>query len=55
MTTLIIIAILVLAFVFYYNKAIKLIEAVRNNLKQIDIQLDRRYKVFEALKSRAKF
>lgn len=49
MTTLIIIAILVLAFVFYYNKAIKLIEAVRNNLKQIDIQLDRRYKVFEAL------
>ncbi len=26
-----------------------MIEAVRNNEKQIDIQLDRRYKVFESL------
>lgn len=32
-----------------YNTLIGLIEAVRNNNKQIDIQLDRRYKVFESL------
>lgn len=32
-----------------YNHLIGLIEAVRNNNKQIDIQLDRRYKVFESL------
>lgn len=32
-----------------YNGLIGLIEAVRNNQKQIDIQLDRRYKVFESL------
>lgn len=35
--------------VITYNKLIALIEAVRNNQKQIDIQLDRRYKVFESL------
>lgn len=32
-----------------YNALVRLIEAVRNNKKQIDIQLDRRYKVFESL------
>ncbi len=32
-----------------YNALIRLIEAVNNNKKQIDIQLDRRYKVFESL------
>lgn len=32
-----------------YNKLIGMIEAVDNNNKQIDIQLDRRYKVFESL------
>jgi len=32
-----------------YNKLIGLIEAVNNNKKQIDIQLDRRFKVFESL------
>lgn len=32
-----------------YNMLIRLIEAIRNNQKQIDIQLDRRFKVFESL------
>ena len=32
-----------------YNRLIAQIEAVRNNQKQIDIQLDRRFKVFESL------
>ena len=32
-----------------YNKLIALIEAINNNQRQIDIQLDRRYKVFESL------
>ena len=32
-----------------YNKAIAYIEAIINNNKQIDIQLDRRFKVFESL------
>ncbi|MBU1926644.1 MAG: LemA family protein [Pseudomonadota bacterium] len=36
-------------FVSIYNKLIHQIEAIRNNKKQIDIQLDRRYKVFESL------
>ncbi len=35
--------------VLTYNRLISQIEAVRNNQKQIDIQLDRRYKVFESL------
>lgn len=35
--------------VMTYNALIAMIEAVRNNEKQIDIQLDRRYKVFESL------
>lgn len=32
-----------------YNKLIRLVEAVNNNKKQIDIQLDRRFKVYESL------
>src|ERR1700736_1224254 len=47
---ILIIAIVIGSFiVFTYNSLIALIEAVRNNQKQIDIQLDRRYKVFESL------
>lgn len=32
-----------------YNALIRLIEAVNNNQRQIDIQLDRRFKVFQSL------
>lgn len=47
---ILIIALAIAAFiVFAYNGLIALIEAVRNNQKQIDIQLDRRFKVFESL------
>ncbi len=53
MTIAIIIVILVIVLAFWivaiYNKLIRMIEAVNNNNKQIDIQLDRRYKVFESL------
>lgn len=45
-------AVAVLMFLFVisiYNTLIRMIEAVRNNQKQIDIQLDRRFKVFESL------
>lgn len=52
MTFLIILILIVLIgvyVVFTYNSLIAMIEAVRNNQKQIDIQLDRRYKVFESL------
>lgn len=38
-----------LGFIGIYNKLIRMIEAVRNNQKQVDIQLDRRFKVFESL------
>ena len=44
-----IIAVIAIAVVGIYNALIALIEAVRNNERQIDIQLDRRYKVFESL------
>jgi len=46
---LIILAVVAVFVVFTYNQLIALIEAVRNNQKQIDIQLDRRFKVFESL------
>lgn len=47
---ILIIIILVVAYmVLTYNALIAMIEAVRNNERQIDIQLDRRYKVFESL------
>src|SRR6266487_1445538 len=47
---LLIVIVAIIGFIiFTYNGLIALIEAVRNNQKQIDIQLDRRYKVFESL------
>ncbi len=46
---LIIAALLVIFLVVTYNRIIAEIEAVKNNQKQIDVQLDRRYKVFESL------
>lgn len=53
MTTFIIILVILLVLAGYivsvYNALIGMIEAVKNNEKQIDIQLDRRYKVFESL------
>jgi len=50
--SLILILILLLVIVYIiltYNRLIAQIEAIRNNHKQIDIQLDRRFKVFESL------
>ena len=38
-----------IAIIGIYNALIAMIEAIKNNNKQIDIQLDRRYKVFESL------
>lgn len=35
--------------IMIYNKLIYLIETVNNNKNQIDVQLDRRYKVYESL------
>jgi LemA protein len=51
MFTFIIIGLLVIIglAVLLYNRLIAQIEAIRNNQKQIDIQLDRRFKVFESL------
>ena len=47
---LIIAAILAVALVVaVYNRLIRFIEAINNNQKQINIQLDRRFKVFESL------
>lgn len=46
---IIVLAIIAFGFIGIYNKLIRLIEAVRNNNRQIDVQLDRRYKVFESL------
>lgn len=46
---IIILALLAACFVAIYNRLIRDIEAVNNNEKQIDIQLDRRYKVFQSL------
>ena len=49
----IIILLIILALIGYviltYNRLIAQIETIRNNQKQIDIQLDRRFKVFESL------
>ncbi|MBB71905.1 MAG: LemA family protein [Legionellales bacterium] len=41
--------ILIGAIVGIYNRLIRMIEAINNNKRQIDIQLDRRFKVFESL------
>jgi LemA protein len=46
---LVIIALIILWVIGIYNRLISLIETVNNNKRQIDIQLDRRYKVFESL------
>lgn len=49
---MIILAIIVVIAVYVisiYNRLISMIETVRNNQKQVDIQLDRRYKVFQSL------
>lgn len=46
---LLVLAALVGFVILTYNRLIAQIEAVRNNQKQIDIQLDRRFKVFESL------
>jgi LemA protein len=49
-TIILIILLVVIGFIILtYNQLIALIEAVCNNQKQIDIQLDRRFKVFESL------
>ena len=44
-----ILAIVVIFIVGTYNSLVQKREIVRNDLRQIDIQLDRRYKVFESL------
>lgn len=46
---LVIILALVGFVILTYNRLISQIETIRNNQKQIDIQLDRRFKVFESL------
>jgi LemA protein len=46
---LLILAALVGFVILTYNRIIAQIETVKNNQKQIDIQLDRRFKVFESL------
>ncbi len=46
---LIIVAVLIFWIVGVYNSLIRFIEAIKNNQRQIDIQLDRRFKVFESL------
>lgn len=53
MSALVIFVIILFVFAAWvitiYNKLIRMIEATHNNEKQIDIQLDRRFKVFESL------
>lgn len=49
LTLLVIAAIIIFMAIGIYNSLIGLIEAVNNNLRQIDIQLDRRFKIFESL------
>lgn len=49
MIILVVIALIVTWGISVYNVLISLIEAINNNKKQIDIQLDRRFKVFESL------
>jgi LemA protein len=54
MLTFLVTILILIALVFFwavgiYNTLISLIEAINNNKKQIDIQLDRRFKVFESL------
>ena len=50
LTFLVIAVVLVLLWgILLYNNLIRLIEEVNNNKNQIDVQLDRRYKVYETL------
>lgn len=54
MVTFLVIMLIIVALVAFwiistYNTMIALIEAINNNKKQIDIQLDRRFKVLESL------
>lgn len=54
MGTFLIIILAIIALLFFvvigiYNSLIGLIETINNNKRQIDIQLDRRFKVFESL------
>lgn len=49
MYILILLAVVAIWFFATYNNLIRLIEAINNNKKQIDIQLDRRFKVYESL------
>jgi LemA protein len=46
---LVIIILLFFVVIGIYNALIGMIEAINNNKRQIDIQLDRRFKVFESL------
>ncbi|HHF7365823.1 TPA: LemA family protein [Legionella bozemanae] len=46
---IIIVVLIFLWAISIYNTLIHLIEAINNDKKQIDIQLDRRFKVFESL------
>lgn len=46
---LVAVVVMVVWVISIYNKLIALIEAINNNKRQIDIQLDRRFKVFESL------
>ncbi|MCX7116888.1 MAG: LemA family protein [Legionellales bacterium] len=46
---LVALALVLLWSIGIYNALIALIEAINNNKRQIDIQLDRRFKVFESL------
>jgi LemA protein len=52
MTTVLIVVLVIAVAIFLwsigiFNKLIAMIEAINNNQRQIDIQLDRRFKVFE--------
>ncbi|WP_131783583.1 LemA family protein [Legionella gresilensis] len=54
MTKFLIVVLIILALLFFwaigiFNSLIGLIEAINNNKRQIDIQLDRRFKVFQSL------
>ncbi len=44
-----VIVVIAIYMVSVYNRLINMIETVKNNQKQVDIQLDRRYKVFQSL------
>lgn len=46
---LLVLVVVLFWIVSIYNRLIAYIEAINNNHKQIDIQLDRRFKVFESL------